>query len=525
MSAEWSFYGRQEEAGQLLEHMRKGRWFFGSIRGRRRIGKTALINQVLTTIRSDDPSLRLALLFQLPDSSVSDTASVFRRAARRWNPDQKIVGLDDVRDLEGIATVIGSLCHRGAIVVIDEFQYCYQGPLKGFPSLLQAEVDRLNRGNTKGGLIVVGSIQTEMEALLEDRKAPLFGRTTFDIRLGPWDLKTIFEVSGKHGATDPQRRLTLWTLFGGVPRYWELFAREDGLDAIDQWDDWATELCNRLFLSGNAPLSQEGETLLGGELRRNYLAILHTLARRGPCSHAELLEWLPDVSSLGAYLEVLVKDLRLVEKSFPVFAEGKPRNARYAVSDPFLRAWLAVLKETRQDMRVVPGSRLVKGLLSRLQTLEGHAFEVLVRQACEEASRLETGDFSMTQQIHGYWNRPRGGQAPIEIDLVAQDEHNRKVRFGSCKRTARNHDRESLKRFRKHVANFLSTRKGSRFRDWKHELALFAPSFPSDRRSRLESDGWICRDLPDLEKMLRSPDGRGDLGGLFVSPKVRGEIS
>ena len=361
MSAEWSFYGRREEAGQLLEHMRKGRWFFGSIRGRRRIGKTALINQVLTTIRSDDPSLRLALLFQLPDSSVSDTASVFRRAARRWNPDQQIVGLDDVRDLEGVASVIGSLCSRGAIVVIDEFQFCYQGPLKGFPSLLQAEVDRLSRSNRKGGLIVVGSIQTEMEALLEDRKAPLFGRTTFDIRLGPWDLKTIFEVSGKHGATDPQRRLTLWTLFGGVPRYWELFAREDGLDAIDRWDDWATELCNRLFLSGNAPLSQEGEALLGGELRRNYLAILHTLARHGPCSHAELLEWLPDLSSLGVYVEVLVKDLRLVEKSFPVFAEGKPRNARYAVSDPFLRAWLAVFEgdppRHARDSRVPVGER------------------------------------------------------------------------------------------------------------------------------------------------------------------------
>lgn len=524
MSADWSFYGRREEAGQLLEHMRKGRWFFGSIRGRRRIGKTALINQVLTTIRSDDTNLRLALLFQLPDSSVSDTASVFRRAARRWNLDQEIVGLDDVRDLEGVAAAIGALCNRGAIVVIDEFQYCYQGPLKGFPSLLQAEVDRLGRGNAKGGLIVVGSIQTEMEALLEDRKAPLFGRTTFDITLVPWDLRTIFEVSGKHGAADPQRRLTLWTLFGGVPRYWELFAREEGLEAVDRWDDWATELCNRLFLSGNAPLSQEGETLLGRELRRNYLAILHTLARRGPCSHAELLEWLPDLSSLGAYLEVLVRDLRLVEKSFPVFADGKPRNARYAVSDPFLCAWLAVLKEIRQDMRVVPGSRLVKGLLSRLQTLEGHAFEVLVRQACEEASRLETGDFSMTRQIHGYWNRPRGGQAPIEIDLVAQDEPNRKVRFGSCKRTAGNHDRESLKNFRKHVENFLSTRKGSRFRAWKQELALFAPSFPDDRRSRLQADGWICRDLTDFEKMLSAPAKRGNPGRLLVSPKVKGEM-
>ena len=34
----------------------------------------------------------------------------------------------------------------------------------------------------------------EMEALLHDRRAPLFGRTTFELTLGPWNLTTIFEV-------------------------------------------------------------------------------------------------------------------------------------------------------------------------------------------------------------------------------------------------------------------------------------------------------------------------------------------
>ena len=50
MGAHWTFYGRQEELGALLERMRAGRWFFGAIRGRRRIGKTALIQQALDTL-------------------------------------------------------------------------------------------------------------------------------------------------------------------------------------------------------------------------------------------------------------------------------------------------------------------------------------------------------------------------------------------------------------------------------------------------------------------------------------------
>ena len=81
-------------------------------------------------------------------------------------------------------------------------------------------------------------------------------------------------------------------------------------------EDWATELCERLFLRSDAPLREEGENLLGHELRRSYLAILRTLAGRRSCTHAELREALPESTSLGPYLKTLTQDLRLVEKSF-----------------------------------------------------------------------------------------------------------------------------------------------------------------------------------------------------------------
>ena len=58
MARFWDFYGRRDELGRLLETMRTGRWFFGAIRGRRRIGKTALIQQALTTLQQDEPGPR-----------------------------------------------------------------------------------------------------------------------------------------------------------------------------------------------------------------------------------------------------------------------------------------------------------------------------------------------------------------------------------------------------------------------------------------------------------------------------------
>lgn len=522
----WGFYGRRDELGRLLEILRAGRWFFVAVRGRRRIGKTALVQQALTVLEQDERQGRAVLFFQLPDSDPADAVAVFRMAVRNAGLQDFVQDLDGVRDLPGMAAGIGSLCAAGTVVAIDEFQVCHRGPIRAFPSLLQAHVDRLQAGargaGSRGGLVVLGSVQTEMEALIEDRRAPLFGRTTSSLTLGPWDIRTVFEVCEEHGASEPMRCLTLWTLFGGVPKYWRHFAETDGLDALPGWEDWAAEVCGRLFLRSDAPLRDEGDAFLGRELHRGNLAILRVLAQRRVCSHAELRQSLSTDSGLGQYMKTLVQDLRLVEKELPVFASERSRGARYLVADPFLRAWLSVLQPACQSARIAPLPVVTSRLLPQLRTLEGIAFERLVREASEEASRAGGCDFPITDRVRGYWNRPRGRGEPIEIDLVAWNEGERRVRFGSCKRDAARHDRKSLRAFREHVERFLSDRVGRRFRTWTQEFVLFAPAFPPTRRREREEGGWLCRDLDDFRGMLGN-EALGSKGAWTVSEKIRGE--
>ena len=518
MGGGWSFYGRRDELGCLLEHMRRRRWFFGTVRGRRRIGKTALIQQALATLGEDEPDSAPWLLVQLPDSNPLDSATVFRNAVREARLEARLEGLDAITDLPGVADAVGLLCRAGVTVVLDEFQVCRRGPLSGFPSLLQAQVDRLQDRYPVGGLLLLGSVQTEMEALLDDRQAPLFGRKTFDIALQPWELSTVFEVAENHGAGGPARCLTLWTLFGGVPKYWRHFAEAGDLRAIPDWSDWAQQVCERLFLRADSPLREEGESLLGRELRRNYVAILRALADRGPCAHADLQNALPPGLSLGPYLTTLTADLRLIEKQYPVFADTRQRRVRYAVSDPFLCAWLSVIGPACQAARIQPAARVAERLVARLSTLEGHAFERMVRVAAEEVSRA--GGFTITDRVRGYWNRPRTGAASVEIDFVAWNEDDRVVRFGSCKRSSTQHDSRSLRAFDDHVARFVASA-GRRFATWRRELVLFSPEFASERRACLEADGWTCLDLLDFHRLLR--DGkRGAKGVLPASPKVEG---
>ena len=101
MSNSWTFYGRRDELGNLLKEMRQQRWFFGTIRGRRRIGKTALIQQALMTLAEDEPNGPPVLLVQLPDSSPEDLGAVFRSAVREAALERHFNRLSAIRDLPG----------------------------------------------------------------------------------------------------------------------------------------------------------------------------------------------------------------------------------------------------------------------------------------------------------------------------------------------------------------------------------------------------------------------------------------
>lgn len=115
MTTRWDFYGRRDELGGPLEKMRRDRRFFGA--GRRRIGKTALVQQALSTLAKDQENARLAL--QLPDSNAADPAAAFQNAVREAGFGSRFDGGGRIRDLPGAAAA-GTLCAEGAIAALDE---------------------------------------------------------------------------------------------------------------------------------------------------------------------------------------------------------------------------------------------------------------------------------------------------------------------------------------------------------------------------------------------------------------------
>ena len=503
----WKFYGRRSELEAMKQLLSRQQWFFCAISGRRRIGKTSLIKEALTSL----PQASEAVYLQIPDSDEHDVVSVFVDTLAGIGAERlpSTVDLSKMHRFADMVQVIGHLCRAGWIVILDEFQYFNRKSLSSFASLLQAEVDQLFGGN-QGGIFVLGSIHTEMTALLEDRSSPLYARVTDRMTLEHWDFATLYEVFEDQGIDDPADWLSLWGLFEGVPKFYRdcvtqgVFQQKNVLgESADL--KMGMRAVEALFFSPTAPLLEEAATLFVRELRGASVSILRMLAQQQPCVYKQLSDAYRnstgDDKPISNYLNILMERYRLVESQHPVFSQGVgSRQARYLLGDNFLAAWLAAIEPGVQASRVQPAARALSITAQKLATHEGHVFERMVRKLMSDASRLDVGDFPLTDTVTGYWNRARDAARLIEIDVVAINETDRTVRFGSCKRSASKHDRVSLMKTEQHIADFLRTSTGRRFAGWKQQRALYAPEFSASLRESLETAGWICVDLRDFRQ-------------------------
>lgn len=486
--ASWGFYGRQDELRQLVQILARGRWFFAKLTGRRRIGKTTLIQRALAA------SGRKVFYVQVPDSGPAGVLSAVVDALETFQVDT--TNIRRPTSLRELARLIGQLARAGYVVVLDEFQYFNRERLHEFCSHLQQEVDELSAvaEAVPGGLLVLGSIHTEITALLEDRAAPLYNRTTDEISLGHLDIESLVALLSAHAEPTPDRLLFLWNLFEGVPKFYR-DCYEQGVLAAERRD-----LLERAFFRSSSPLRTEADNWFLKELRGQYDVFLKYIARNSGCLHGELIQHVREVSpetgeQVGGYVRVLGDRFQLIERRLPIFAKPSAKRGRYYLTDNFLRSWLAALANPISAINFVPVARLIEQADERLANVEGYSLEKLVGLLYEERSRKGLGDFAVTARIQGFWDR-----GDTEIDLVVLDESAERIRFGTCKRNA---DRlvGVLTDLDGTVRRFLVAH--PRFATWTVEKVGIAPTITADIRARLHAAGYLAQDLGDLTAELR----------------------
>jgi AAA+ ATPase superfamily predicted ATPase len=310
------FIGRERELAVLSELADGGDPELFVLYGRRRVGKTELLQRFCEG--------RKAVYFLAAQVREKDNLRAFRDALREALDDPLLADLE----LPDWSTALGYAAERAAgerlVIVLDEFPYLCEAN-KGVPSLLQQFWDQKGKRSTLM-LVLCGSQVSFMEREVLAERSPLFGRRTGQRRLEPLTPGESIRFFDGWSMRD---RLRAYGVLGGMPAYLRRFDPKRSL----------RKNLMREVLRPEGYLFDEVSFLLRGELTNpaTYNSILAAVARGARRVGDIALAVGVDSTTANKYLHVL-RELQLVEREIPVTDPDPLRSRRgtYRIADRFL---------------------------------------------------------------------------------------------------------------------------------------------------------------------------------------------
>ena len=211
------FIGRNTELKTLDKLYRSNKFEFAVIYGRRRVGKTALINEFS---RDKD-----TIFFTGVETNAKQNLENFSRCIMEY---QTGFAVDSsFASFQAALEYVFQLAQKKRLVlVIDEYPYVARAS-KSFASTLQMLIDK-NKDSSKLFLILCGSSMSYMEDNVLAYKAPLYGRRTSQLKIQPFDF---FESCRYFENFSGEDKALAYGIMGGTPQY--LMQLDDRLSIED----------------------------------------------------------------------------------------------------------------------------------------------------------------------------------------------------------------------------------------------------------------------------------------------------
>lgn len=395
------FVNREKEIVRLLEALRRKKPQTIVLYGRRRCGKSTLLQHIL-------PSSAVYFSADLREASLQINA-----LARQIELVIPGFSKPTYPDWESLFLNLNATLKSNIVLCLDEFPYLVKNSPE-LPSVLQKMLD--DNEQRKYHLVLCGSSQQMMYSMVLDSSSPLYGRCDEILRLKPMSIHYMQEFL----SLSPTETIKEFGVWGGVPRYWEI---------RKQYNDFG-EAVRQSILDQNGILYEEPERLFLDEMRTSVQTFsVLSLIGSGVHRPSEIAGRLgKPVTQLSRLFGFLINQ-GYIRREVP-FGESlrSTKKSLYKLDDPFLNFYFTFLvpNKSRLDFDMV--DQVWNEIKESYNQYLSGLWEDLCRKAIPYIE-IEGKKFNPASR---WWGNGMD-KKPMEIDVVAESIDKRTVLIGEAK--------------------------------------------------------------------------------------------
>lgn len=391
------FVGRENELAELNERYELEGFQLFILYGRRRVGKTTLLNEFC---RNKD-----AIFYSAEQSNNKMNLEKFSRQVFEYYGE---TALEPFSSWENALLYIHERQRdKRLILIFDEFPYLVQKN-RVLLSVLQHLIDHtLQYGRLF--IVLCGSYMGFMEKEVLGSKSPIFGRRTGQLHMKSFDYKTSMQLlSGFHD----EEKLKFYGALGGTALY---------LLQIQQGRSFEENIKN-LFLKTTAYLYEEPLLLLRQEVQEPgiYSAVIEAIASGYTKSSEIAAKTGEESAKCLKYISTLC-ELGILYKETPFGEKDSARRTIYGISDFMFRFWYRYVFSNRTLLET--GAQEVVWR-RRIEPDYNNYMGLVFEKVCREYLLFQNSQGNLPilfSAIGRWWGTDPAERKQVEIDLIAKD--------------------------------------------------------------------------------------------------------
>lgn len=402
------FLGREYELSELNSMYDKEGFKFAVIYGRRRVGKTSLINEFC----KGKENIFYVAIEQNDKAAIESFSS---KVLEQFPAAKTMLDVFPSWD-KAFEYIAAQAANKKVILAIDEYPYLASGN-PSISSILQKHIDTSFK-NSNIFLLLCGSSMSFMENQVLGYQSPLYGRRTAQFKIEPFDYYNSSLFFKDAANTD---KILAYGAAGGVPQYLGIIAEEESVEKGILMS----------FFKKSGHLYEEPDNLLKQELREPavYNSIITAIANGASRLNEISTKTGEDSKKCSKYLKSLI-DLQIVEKEYPQGIKTE-RNSIYILKDNMFRFWYRFVPKNITNIESGLGEQVMKlRVLPLIPEYLGKIFEDVSREYLLKRNKAMTLPF-MFNTIGRWWGTDPKTRTQKEIDILA--EYEEYAIFGECK--------------------------------------------------------------------------------------------